>query len=153
MPSCKYCHVHSINQILIREPVSQWSDPCKMQLNKTSHLWWTTSNSAVSQSWTWLKIKHTYIENFALKTSTNVCKMSLREQLVQSMPLLIIKCLGVVNDRREPVNLTMQLHKSGSCVFLPKQQTIYASLSRSQVILVDLSNRAIKLHYSSPTQP
>lgn len=44
-----------------------------------------------------------------------------------------------MNDRREPVNLTMQLHKYGSCVFLPKQQTIYASLSWSQVILVDLS--------------
>lgn len=58
-----------------------------------------------------------------------------------------------MNDKREPVNLTMQLHKSGSCVFLLKQQTIYASLSGSQVILADISNTAIKLHCSGPTQP
>lgn len=58
-----------------------------------------------------------------------------------------------MNDRREPVNLSMQRHKSGSCVFLLKKQTIYASLSGIQVILADLSNTAIKLHYSQPTQP
>ncbi len=67
--------LQSINQILIGEPISHWPDPCKMQLNKTSHLWWTKSSSAISQSWTWLKMKNTYIENLALKTSVTVYLM------------------------------------------------------------------------------
>lgn len=42
-----------------------------------------------------------------------------------------------MNDRREPVDLTMlfqPVHKFQKRVFLPKVQTIYASLNVGQVV-------------------
>lgn len=104
-----------------------------------------TSNEHNTSTWNpaWeIKLNNSQIEKLSVQLwhLQTVSKTFLWEQSAK-------KGLRVTNDRREPVDFAVQfqpVHKFQSRVFLPKVQTIYASLNVGQVVLADLSNTAIK---------